>query len=75
MFKSNDFEEIALVDFGISNFYKDNEHTKIFGMTPAYSAPEITYADLSHITPKADIFSFGMLLFIFSLLKYLKYIV
>ena len=33
MFKSNDFEDIVLVDFGISNFYKDNEYIKIFGMT------------------------------------------
>ena len=61
MFKSQDFEEIVLVDFGISNFYKNNEITKIFGMTPNYCPPEIKFSDLSLITPKADIFSFGML--------------
>ena len=60
MFKNSDFEEIVLLDFGISNFYKENEHTKIFGMTVAYCAPEIKFSDLSLITPKADIFSFGM---------------
>ena len=34
--------------------------TKIFGMTINYCPPEIKYSDLSLITPKADIFSFGM---------------
>ena len=43
MFKTSDFEEIALVDFGISNFYKNNENIKIFGMNPAYCPPEITF--------------------------------
>ena len=60
MFKNADFAEIVLLDFGISNFYKQNEHTKIFGMTINYCPPEIKYSDLSLITPKADIFSFGM---------------
>ena len=60
MFKNSDFEEIVLLDFGISNFYKENEPTKIFGMTVAYCAPEINFSDLSLITPQADIFSFGM---------------
>ena len=55
MFKNSDFEEIVLLDFGISNFYKENEPTKIFGMTVAYCAPEIKFSDLSLITPKADI--------------------
>ena len=31
-------------------------------MTPAYCAPEITFANLSFISPKADVFSFGMYL-------------
>ena len=65
MFKSSDFDDIVLVDFGISNFYKDNEYTKIFGMTTWYCAPEIKFSDLAHITPKADIFSFGMLSILF----------
>ena len=65
MFKSNDFEEIVLVNFGMSIFYKENEHTKILGMAPKYCAPEIKFSDLSHITPKTDIFSFGMYPFLF----------
>ena len=43
MFKNSDFEEIVLLDFGISNFYKENEPTKIFGMTVAYCAPESNF--------------------------------
>ena len=65
MFKSSNFEDIVLVDFGISNFYKDTENTKIIGMTPAYCAPEIKFSDSSLISPKADIFSFGMLSILF----------
>ena len=64
MFKSQELKEIVLLDFGISNIYKENEGTKIFGMTPDYCPPEIKYHDLSYITPKADIFSFGMFLII-----------
>ena len=64
MFKSQELKEIVLLDFGISNIYKENEATKIFGMTPFYCPPEIKYHDLSYITPKADIFSFGMFLII-----------
>ena len=63
MFKSKMFEEIVLLDFGISNIYKENKPTKIFGMTAAYCPPEVKIHDLSYITPKADIFSFGMFLF------------
>ena len=62
MFKSQELKEIVLLDFGISNIYKENEGTKIFGMTPFYCPPEIKYHDLSYVTPKADIFSFGMFL-------------
>ena len=64
MFKSQELKEIVLLDFGISNIYKENEGTKIFGMTPDYCPPEIKYHDLSYITLKADIFSFGMFLII-----------
>ena len=48
------------MDFGISNFFKENESIKIFEMTPAYCPPEIKFSNLSLISPKADIFSFGM---------------
>ena len=62
MFKTNEMKEIVLLDFGISNVYKENEGINVFGMTPTYCPPEITLVDLSFITPKADIFSFGMFL-------------
>ena len=55
----------------ISNFYKDNENQKIFGMTSIYCAPEIKFSNLSLLTPKADIFSFGMLI-IFTEIKFIR---
>ena len=73
MFKSQDFKDIVLVDFGISNFYKDNENQKIFGLTAFYCAPEIKYSNLSLLTPKADIFSFGMLIIYYCNKIYLEY--
>ena len=36
-------------------------------MTPAYCSPELRLQDLSKISPKADIFSFGMYLYFLSL--------
>ena len=45
MFKTQDFEEIVLLDFGISKFIKDddNYYDKVFGMTICYSPPEIVF--------------------------------
>ena len=60
MFKTKELKEVVLLDFGISNVYKENEATKIFGMSPKYCPPEIRLQDLSYATPKVDIFSFGM---------------
>ena len=37
-------------------------------MTIAYSPPEMRFNDLSNVSPKADIFSFGMYLYFLSLL-------
>ena len=34
-------------------------------MTPCYCAPEIKHYDLSYVSPKADIFSFGMFINLF----------
>ena len=62
MFITQELKDIVLLDFGISNVYKKNEATRIFGMTVFYCPPEIRCHDLSYITPKADIFSFGMFL-------------
>ena len=61
MFKTNELKEIVLLDFGISKDYKENEMQKISSMTHAYCPPEIKLNYLSQISPKADIFSFGML--------------
>ena len=47
MFTNKDLKEIVLVDFGISNFYKENEKSTIFGMTLAYCPPEIKWDILS----------------------------
>ena len=65
MFKANDLAEIVLVDFGISNILKDNESTKIFGLSIPYCPPELNFASACNISEKADIFSFGMLLSFF----------
>ena len=70
MFITQELKDIVLLDFGISNVYKENEATRIFGMTVFYCPPEIRYHDLSYITPKADIFSFGMF---FNLLQFIFY--
>eukprot|EP00828_Plagiopyla_frontata_P002971 TRINITY_DN10704_c0_g2_i1.p1 TRINITY_DN10704_c0_g2~~TRINITY_DN10704_c0_g2_i1.p1 ORF type:complete len:240 (-),score=41.46 TRINITY_DN10704_c0_g2_i1:75-794(-) len=63
MFKHKDFKEIVILDFGISNFYKENKSTKIFGLTPYYCPPEIKHYTLLKISPKADIFSFGIIFY------------
>ena len=68
MFKNSDFAEIVLLDFGISNFYKENQDAKIFGMTAAYCPPEIKFSDQSLISPKADITKMNFL-FKFKLFK------
>ena len=73
MFKTKELKEIVLLDFGISNVYKENEATKIFGMTPFYCPPEIKIHDLSYVNPKADIFSFGMFIILLNLFINLEY--
>ena len=40
---------------------------KYFGSTPFYCAPEIKKTEEFNLTPKADIFSFGMFILIFIL--------
>ena len=73
MFKAKDLKDIVLLDFGISNIYKENEKTNICGMTPFYCPPEVKYHDLSYITPKVDIFSFGMFLIFIKFTNNLEY--
>ena len=60
MFKNNSLIDIVLLDFGTSKIYKENESTKIVGMSPAYCPPEIKFEDSKNISPKSDIFSFGV---------------
>ena len=38
-------------------------------MTPQYCPPELSYSDMSKLSPKVDIFSFGMLKLIYFFLK------
>eukprot|EP00828_Plagiopyla_frontata_P030675 TRINITY_DN4012_c0_g1_i5.p1 TRINITY_DN4012_c0_g1~~TRINITY_DN4012_c0_g1_i5.p1 ORF type:complete len:221 (+),score=23.10 TRINITY_DN4012_c0_g1_i5:266-928(+) len=63
MLKSQLLPDIVLLDFGISNIYKNSENTNIFGITPFYCPPEIKFNNPSSITPKADIFSFGIVFY------------
>ena len=65
MLKKKNSYDIILVDFGISNVYLKNSLTKIFGMSILYCPPEICFNTLSAISPKADIFSFGMFILIY----------
>ncbi|XP_058113141.1 putative serine/threonine-protein kinase [Magnolia sinica] len=51
-------------DFGLANLYnRDSTHVPISGFkgTPAYAAPEMSLR--FPVTPKCDVYSFGMLLF------------
>ena len=61
MFKSKDLNEIVLLDLEI---YKDNEPTTMFGLNAVYCPPEIKIHNISFITSKVDIFSFGMFFFL-----------
>ena len=72
MFKTEKMEEVVLLDFGIANAFTEYESMKIFGRDPSYCPPEITYENLSNVSSKSDIFSFGMLLF-FNLKFYLEF--
>ena len=44
--------------------YKDNEPTTMFGLNAVYCPPEIKIHNISFITSKVDIFSFGMFFFL-----------
>lgn len=65
MFKDKSLNDIVILDFGISDIYRENQSVKIMGMSPAYCPPEIKLHDYSKISPAADIFSFGMYLYSF----------
>ena len=63
MFKNESLTEIVLLDFGISEIYWKNEITNVMGLTFAYCPPEIKLYDKSKISPKTDLFNFGMYCF------------
>ena len=60
MFESSNYEKIVLLDFGISKIFKENLDTNITALSYYYSPPEISDSIKSRVTPKSDIFSFGM---------------
>ena len=65
MFTTEDLSQIVILDFGISQIYKQSNPAKVFGLTPNYCPPEIVLHKASTISPKSDIFSFGMLIILF----------
>ena len=52
-----------LIDFGISSFYDPEVLIYDTGGTPAYLAPEVIKAE-GKISPKSDVWSLGVLLFL-----------
>ena len=54
--------KIKIVDFGLSNTFKDDEMLKTAWGSPCYAAPEMI-AGKSYIGQKADIWSWGVILY------------
>ena len=54
--------KIKIVDFGLSNTYKDEEMLKTACGSPWYAAPEMI-AGKSYAGPRADIWSCGVILY------------
>ena len=48
------------MDFGITKIFKENEKTDVPALSYYYSSPEISDNGKSQVTPKSDIFSFGL---------------
>ena len=67
MFVTSKLDQIVLLDFGVSKISKENNSTNMMGFSWRYSSPEVLSGEKSKVSPKSDIFSFGMLLFIFFL--------
>lgn len=56
-------DSVAIVDFGLASLLNRDavsHHTRVFGGTPVYAAPEQVLGD---ILPQSDWYSFGVLLF------------
>ena len=66
LFKFENDLEIKLIDFGLSFFHKDKD-VESFAGTPQYMAPE---AFIGKITPKNDIWSMGVIYYIFCFGKF-----
>ena len=60
MFETWAYKKIILLDFGIAKIFKENEETNVPAISYYYSSPEASNADKSRVTPKCDIFNFGM---------------
>ena len=62
-------QKLILLDFGISELYQPNHEINVQGISVCYSPPEMKFfKEKSIVTPKSDIFSFGMFFFTFYLL-------
>jgi len=55
-------KNIKLVDFGLSNTYKDEEQLKTACGSPCYAAPEMI-SGKDYVPVKADIWSSGVILY------------
>ncbi|KAK6638098.1 hypothetical protein RUM44_008523 [Polyplax serrata] len=58
----DNFKEIKLCDFGVSLELTDKNISDKYVGTPIYSAPECQERNKGTVTEKADIFSFGLIL-------------
>jgi 5'-AMP-activated protein kinase catalytic alpha subunit len=58
----DDYNNIKIVDFGLSNMYKDGELLKTACGSPCYAPPEMV-AGKKYIGLSADIWSCGVILF------------
>lgn len=54
--------QIKIVDFGLSNTFKDNELLKTAWGSPCYASPEMI-AGKAYVGPNADIWSWGIILY------------
>ncbi len=54
--------QVKLVDFGLSNFWKSSDAHTTFCGTPAYAAPEMIFGE-AYTGPEVDVWSAGILLF------------
>ena len=74
MLEESSHEKIILLDFGITKIFKDNLDTDVTAISYFYSSPEVSNIDKSRVTPKSDIFSFGMYLYLLLLIIFKSFV-